>query len=449
MSPGLIISVIMTFITTGCGVILASRPYPLRWNGLLAKVILGVIVTGAAAFASSNLYWAKFSTEEYYLRAAYLTVIIVIFFKGNFWKMFCQNLLYWWMLMMIFQTVIMIICFTQRISPRTYGEATSGLQWHGLHMGAMVGVSLMVIILTRFKKGKAFLEFRHKASYILLIIPILLNCFIDPVFYSQAVVYRIVTWETLMSMLLFANVAGCVIVILAISQSAFTLRQKELQSKQAMVLLENQYQTILQEAEQRNRWLHDSIQQDILLLGYLNAGEMEQAQAYLRNRLDEKQRGTRLRYTGISAMDYLLEYKSKMFQEYHIRFQCDADTMFCPFPDEQICIILGNLLDNAAEGVREVENSNRWIHLTIRTENKMFYMEIKNPYTGQRKIIHGTCETTKTDRKNHGIGLKSVRELVEDNGGAMTVEAQDGVFSVSISVVKKMVKEDERKEEHG
>lgn len=436
MSPGLIISVIMTFITTGCGVILASRPYPLRWNGLLAKVILGVIVTGAAAFASSNLYWAKFSTGEYYIRAAYLMVIIVIFFKGDFRKMLCQNLLYWWMLMIIFQTVIMIICFIQRISPRTYGDSINGMPWHGLHIWAMIMVSLLVIVLTRFKREKAFLEFKHPISYILLIIPILLNFFIDPVFYSQAVAYRIVTRETLTSMLLFANVAGCVVVILTITHSVFTLRQKELQSEQAMTLLENQYETILQQAEQRSRWLHDSIQQDILLLGYLNAGETEQAQAYLRDRLEEKQRGTRLRYTGISAMDYMLEYKSKMFQEYHIRFQCDADAMFCPFPDEQICIILGNLLDNGVEAAREVGSSNRWIRLTIRTENKMFYMEMQNPYTGQRKIINGTCETTKADGKNHGIGLKSIRELVEENGGAIDISAEEGIFSVRISVIK-------------
>lgn len=436
MSPGLIISVIMTFITTGCGVILASRPYPLRWNGLLAKVILGIIVAGAAAFASSNLYWAKFSTGEYYIRAAYLMVIIVIFFKGDFRKMLCQNLLYWWMLMIIFQTVIMIICFIQRISPRTYGDSINGMPWHGLHIWAMIMVSLLVIVLTRFKREKAFLEFKHPISYILLIIPILLNFFIDPVFYSQAVAYRIVTRETLTSMLLFANVAGCVVVILTITHSVFTLRQKELQSEQAMTLLENQYETILQQAEQRSRWLHDSIQQDILLLGYLNAGETEQAQAYLRDRLEEKQRGTRLRYTGISAMDYMLEYKSKMFQKYHIRFQCDADAMFCPFPDEQICIILGNLLDNGVEAAREVESSNRWIRLTIRTENKMFYMEMQNPYTGQRKIINGTCETTKADGKNHGIGLKSVRELVEENGGAIDISAEEGIFSVRISVIK-------------
>ena len=436
MSPGLIISVIMTFITTGCGVILASRPYPLRWNGLLAKVILGIIVAGAAAFASGNLYWAKFSTGEYYIRAAYLMVIIVIFFKGDFRKMLCQNLLYWWMLTIVFQTVIMIICFIQGISPRAYGEAINGMPWHGLHIWAMIMVSLLVIVLTRFKRKKAFLEFKHPISYILLIIPILLNFFIDPVFYSQAVAYRIVTRETLTSMLLFANVAGCVIVILTITHSVFTLRQKELQSEQAMTLLENQYETILQQAEQRSRWLHDSIQLDILLLGYLNAGETEQAQAYLRDRLEEKQRGTRLRYTGISAMDYMLEYKSKMFQEYHIRFQCDADAMFCPFPDEQICIILGNLLDNGVESAREVGSSNRWIRLTIRTENKMFYMEMQNPYTGQRKIINGTCETTKADGKNHGIGLKSVRELVEENGGAIDISAEEGIFSVRISVIK-------------
>ncbi len=63
MDLGLIISGIMIFITTGCGIVLASRPYPMRWSGLWAKILLGVIVAGASAFASLNLYWSKFSTS--------------------------------------------------------------------------------------------------------------------------------------------------------------------------------------------------------------------------------------------------------------------------------------------------------------------------------------------------------------------------------------------------
>ena len=66
----------------------------------------------------------------------------------------------------------------------------------------------------------------------------------------------------------------------------------------------------------------------------------------------------------------------------------------------------------------------------------MFYMEMKNPYTGQRKLMDGVWETTKTDRENHGIGLKTVRELVEENGGAIDISAVGGIFSVRISVIK-------------
>jgi sensor histidine kinase regulating citrate/malate metabolism len=45
------------------------------------------------------------------------------------------------------------------------------------------------------------------------------------------------------------------------------------------------------------------------------------------------------------------------------------------------------------------------------------------PYTGQ---------TTKQDRLNHGFGLRSIRDNVEQNGGIMTITTETGLFRLEI-----------------
>ena len=40
--------------------------------------------------------------------------------------------------------------------------------------------------------------------------------------------------------------------------------------------------------------------------------------------------------------------------------------------------------------------------------------------------------TTKSDKRNHGIGLRNVRETIERNGGKLKINIQDGMFKADV-----------------
>lgn len=99
-----------------------------------------------------------------------------------------------------------------------------------------------------------------------------------------------------------------------------------------------------------------------------------------------------------------------------------------------ICVILGNLLDNAIEAVEKLE-TNKKIDVLIKYTQKKIYFQIKNPYAGS--VIQdaaGNYLTTKEEKKNHGIGLESVRRCVDKNNGIMEINSKNNIFDVQIII---------------
>lgn len=104
-----------------------------------------------------------------------------------------------------------------------------------------------------------------------------------------------------------------------------------------------------------------------------------------------------------------------------------------PYKDSDICIILGNLLDNAIEAVES--SRNKEIRVYIMYFRHKFKIKVSNYYEGQlKKDGSGDYVTGKGDKINHGLGLKSVRTIVESYGGLMEISSEDFIFQVSILI---------------
>ena len=64
-----------------------------------------------------------------------------------------------------------------------------------------------------------------------------------------------------------------------------------------------------------------------------------------------------------------------------------------------------------------------------------FCLKVSNYYEGQlKKDGSGDYVTGKGDKINHGLGLKSVRTIVESYGGLMEISSEDFIFQVSILI---------------
>ena len=138
--------------------------------------------------------------------------------------------------------------------------------------------------------------------------------------------------------------------------------------------------------------------------------------------------------SGNLVVDSLINYKYSLAQKERIDMKC---YIFVPeemvFAGADLCIILGNLIDNAMEAVNSFLPGQRYIDVSITQIKDSLSIMVKNPYKGKLLLNgNGQIITSKQEHRNHGIGLDSVQRTVEKYKGELLIEHEDGIFSVSI-----------------
>lgn len=131
------------------------------------------------------------------------------------------------------------------------------------------------------------------------------------------------------------------------------------------------------------------------------------------------------------SLNTILSEKALSCERQGIQFSCfvgKVDVDFIAIPD--LYVLLGNVVDNAIEGVSKVPEGERAVSLSLRQERGALCISCDNPYAGELKLRDGLPLTSKADRARHGFGLKSVQHLVEKYGGTLVLDAEGGVFSL-------------------
>lgn len=100
-------------------------------------------------------------------------------------------------------------------------------------------------------------------------------------------------------------------------------------------------------------------------------------------------------------------------------------------PDNVLSISLGNLLENALEASRHVETGKRKVTIKSVCSGGMILFNIGNTYAGTLlPSKNGLYLSTK--HTDSGIGLVSVRSIVEQNQGKMEITHTDTQFIVTV-----------------
>lgn len=136
--------------------------------------------------------------------------------------------------------------------------------------------------------------------------------------------------------------------------------------------------------------------------------------------------------TGSRALDVILTEKNMSCQENGITINCIADGSSLDFmQDVDIYSLFGNLLENAFNAVRGLEESLRTIDLSIRRHGELLSINIHNCYEGTVTMENGR-PVSPGDPRYHGFGTKSIAAIVSRYGGTVSFRANGGTFSVNM-----------------
>ncbi|GKX64867.1 hypothetical protein rsdtw13_01250 [Clostridium sp. TW13] len=137
--------------------------------------------------------------------------------------------------------------------------------------------------------------------------------------------------------------------------------------------------------------------------------------------------------SGNIMMDAILNSKITIMNRESIAVNCKV-----MLPEEltindiDLCVIVGNLLDNAIEACRAIPAEKRFIRIFSELAGKQFYLSIQNSATEQIDFNQKNYISSK--RGEHGFGMKRVSLLVDKYGGYLNLQNEPGIFASEIII---------------
>lgn len=178
-------------------------------------------------------------------------------------------------------------------------------------------------------------------------------------------------------------------------------------------------------------WRHDYHNHMQSVKAYLAMDSLDEAKAYL-DRLEQDLDDIDLLFhTGNINADAILNSKISLAVKRGIQVDYKATVpKELAVSDIDLCVVIGNLIDNAVEACEKVEPQHQFIRLYIGILRRQLYISVSNA-TGEavRKLDE---EYITTKRGNHGHGLKRINNIVNKYDGYINRKNEPGVFVTEI-----------------
>lgn len=96
-------------------------------------------------------------------------------------------------------------------------------------------------------------------------------------------------------------------------------------------------------------------------------------------------------------------------------------------------ILLGNILDNAMEACEKIRKEKRWIKIDMFHQKNTLFIKVCNSKTKEPVNIN---KSSKRDVHNHGIGVSSIKSIVNKYDGYIEFADKGEKFEVDVSLYR-------------
>ena len=136
--------------------------------------------------------------------------------------------------------------------------------------------------------------------------------------------------------------------------------------------------------------------------------------------------------TGNPMADAILGSKLALAAEKHIPVKTSVQIpVKFGFPELDLCVILGNLLDNAIEASLSLPEEERMIRVYMDIKDNRLYLSVTKLCAG-KKLLKTGGRFASGKGEGHGFGLVRIDTIVERHGGYLSRNSEDGAFTTEI-----------------
>lgn len=295
----------------------------------------------------------------------------------------------------------------------------SGLQDYSLFLAKIITFIIIVVVTLIVKKNTQIVKFKDCL------------CFIVTPLISIATIIMISfefdTSEPNATIGICFAAAGLMIINIIVYYlleniiEATEIRERQARMEQQFAFQEQKYEQASQSFRSIRSVIHDTNKHLVYLNECVERCELDEAKRYIGTAIEHIDKSYKRINTGFLPIDALVSNSLNIAEANNITFKSDIKIekeRIC-MERYDLCVALGNLLDNAVEACKKVSNpEDRIISVSIVTGDNSMVIHIEN----SAERMKGTdFKTDKKDKLLHGYGISNVKAISEKYGGVFTI----------------------------
>lgn len=303
----------------------------------------------------------------------------------------------------------------------------------------ITGIMVVFILLAVYfwSKQKRISEIKIRIEYIW----VLVLCMVINILFTASGLYiaseyvtnqRIQFIMTITNICSYLSVGLVVLFITYIKNTNQRLQQLLITEKQLKEAQKQYYSALLQREEETRKNRHDWNNHLICLAELAQKENAESTKQYIEALIKQNVNLRDKQYdVGNDVLNAILCYHlSELNDDISVKIvgKCRNDMNIDAV---DLCVIVSNLVQNAVEYLRDSSLESKELLFSI--EEGSVYKRISIVNSVDNNVSERNLKTTtKSDKRNHGIGIRNVRETIERNGGKLEINIQDGMFKADV-----------------
>ncbi len=199
-------------------------------------------------------------------------------------------------------------------------------------------------------------------------------------------------------------------------------------------LIDTHYQEVENMYRQIRGWRHDYRNHIQMMKALAAKGDLDGIRAYLDELDTDLNTVDTVIKTGNAMADAILNSKISLAKSKHIPVQADAHIpVKLRMSELDLCVILGNLFDNAIEASLSLPEDQRLIRVYMDMKGTQLYISFTN-FTAAAKQQKVGRRFATTKGAGHGFGLVRIDNIIDRLDGYLSRNSEDGAFTTEILI---------------
>lgn len=238
----------------------------------------------------------------------------------------------------------------------------------------------------------------------------------------------------------FSVIGGSLLVTLLLArlvrqmEGAIKAEERSNQAQRLLALQSEQYAALTRNIEQTRAARHNLRHQFAAISAMVAGGEYDKLEAFVADCRQSVPTDSGLVLCENYAANSVLSHYVALARKESI----DMVDIHCALPNDSrmadidLCVLLGNLMENAIEGCKTLPPEQRRIKVRMNDHLGQLLLTVDNTFDGVVVTDKGELTSRKRGNGQKGIGLASVEAIAQKYGGEIRWVQKDGWFLVSV-----------------